>query len=645
MMWLIGFKRYLLCYNYSNKNFKLRLDYNLVRFIGNKNALKDDIRNFLMTKNLLKKNLTFFDAFCGTGSISDYLKDDFNIIANDNLKWCTIYTKGRAVEHRCKFEGMPYDPFEFLNNSKGFIEGFFYSNYTPANSNRMYFTEKNGGRIDYFRVTIEEWYINRMINFEEYAYLLACLIDSVSLVSNTAGVYGAFLKTWDPRALKDIKFVRLKSENKRTLDSIKIKNNKVEDIIREINCDVLYLDPPYTQNQYGTQYHLLETLVLYDSPSISSITGSRSTKPMRSDWSKDIKAHILLDEILANTKAKYIILSYSIDGIMSKQFIESCFKRYGKPETYEFKKIEYKKYRNWKTKRGNTHYEYIFYIEKKDKPLYESPLNYIGSKYKYLNQIEPLIPKNIKKFYDIFGGGYNLGINVNAKENIYNDFNHLVTGLIKSFQDYDTYSYIRFIRKVEKKFDLKPANKEGYLKARKYYNQLPDSKKDPRFLYSIILYGFQQQIRFNSKYEFNNPVGMRWFNDKVLEKFISFSRYIKSGNHSFRSKDYTDLIDEIDSDSFVYLDPPYRFTLGSYNDGKRGFKGWSNREEQELQKFCEDLNEKGIKFMLSYVLKHKEEYNIDMDFWAMWNKFKILELNDVPGKSRKEVVIINYERK
>lgn len=617
----------------------------MVRFIGNKNALKDDIRNFLMTKNLLKKNLTFFDAFCGTGSISDYLKDDFNIIANDNLKWCTIYTKGRAVEHRCKFEGMPYDPFEFLNNSKGFIEGFFYSNYTPANSNRMYFTEKNGGRIDYFRVTIEEWYINRMINFEEYAYLLACLIDSVSLVSNTAGVYGAFLKTWDPRALKDIKFVRLKSESKRTLDSIKIKNNKVEDIIREINCDVLYLDPPYTQNQYGTQYHLLETLVLYDSPSISSITGSRSTKPMRSDWSKDIKAHILLDEILANTKAKYIILSYSIDGIMSKQFIESCFKRYGKPETYEFKKIEYKKYRNWKTKRGNTHYEYIFYIEKKDKPLYESPLNYIGSKYKYLNQIEPLIPKNIKKFYDIFGGGYNLGINVNAKENIYNDFNHLVTGLIKSFQDYDTYSYIRFIRKVEKKFDLKPANKEGYLKARKYYNQLPDSKKDPRFLYSIILYGFQQQIRFNSKYEFNNPVGMRWFNDKVLEKFISFSRYIKSGNHSFRSKDYTDLIDEIDSDSFVYLDPPYRFTLGSYNDGKRGFKGWSNREEQELQKFCEDLNEKGIKFMLSYVLKHKEEYNIDMDFWAMWNKFKILELNDVPGKSRKEVVIINYERK
>lgn len=615
----------------------------MVRFIGNKNALKNDIRNFLKQKKLLNKKLTFFDAFCGTGSISDYIKDDLNVIANDNLKWCTVYTKGRAVEHRCTFEGMEYDPFEFLNTSEGFIKGFFYSNYTPAESERMYFTEKNGGRIDYFRITIEKWYNDRVINFEEYNYLLACLIDSVSLVSNTAGVYGAFLKKWDSRALKDIEFVKLKSESKFTLDSIEIKNDKVEDIIDEIDCDILYLDPPYTQNQYGTQYHLLETLILYDSPSISRVTGSRSTSPMRSDWSKDIKAHILLDEILANTKAKYIVLSYSTDGIMSKQFIEACFKRYGKLDTYEFKKIKYKKYRNWKTKRENDHFEYLFYIEKKEKPIYESPLNYIGSKYKYLNQILPLIPKNIESFYDVFGGGYNLGININAKTSIYNDFNHLVTNLIKSFQQYDTYSYIKFIRKIEKKFNLQPANKEGYLKARQYYNQLPDSKKDPRLLYSIILYGFQQQIRFNSKYEFNNPVGMRWFNDRVLEKFISFSRYLKTGNHIFKNKDYIDLIEEIDNDSFVYLDPPYRFTLGSYNDGKRGFKGWSNKEEQELQRFCEILDQKGVRFMLSYVLKHKEEYNVDMDFWAAWHNFNIIELNDVPGKKRKEVVIINYE--
>ncbi|MEJ7307169.1 DNA adenine methylase, partial [Staphylococcus epidermidis] len=85
---------------------------------------------------------------------------------------------------RCKFEGMEYDPFEFLNNSEGFVKGFLYSNYTQSESDRMYFTEKNGGRIDYFRITIENWYNSKIINFDEYNYLLACLIDSVSLVSN-----------------------------------------------------------------------------------------------------------------------------------------------------------------------------------------------------------------------------------------------------------------------------------------------------------------------------------------------------------------------------------------------------------------------------------------------------------------------------
>ncbi|HEM1553861.1 TPA: DNA adenine methylase, partial [Listeria monocytogenes] len=112
-----------------------------------------------------------------------------------------------------------------------------------------------------------------------------CLIESVSHVSNTAGVYGAFLKRWDSRALKDIKFIEVISYEKKNIKA-DFYNSKLEDIIEDVECDVLYLDPPYTQNQYGTQYHLLETLVLYDNPSISPVTGSRKTAPMRSDWSK-----------------------------------------------------------------------------------------------------------------------------------------------------------------------------------------------------------------------------------------------------------------------------------------------------------------------------------------------------------------------
>ena len=70
----------------------------------------------------------------------------------------------------------------------------------------MYFTPENAGRIDYFRWQIEKWRCDQLITDNEYSYLIACLIESVSNVSNTAGVYGAFLKKWDPRALKPISF-------------------------------------------------------------------------------------------------------------------------------------------------------------------------------------------------------------------------------------------------------------------------------------------------------------------------------------------------------------------------------------------------------------------------------------------------------
>ena len=145
-------------------------------------------------------------------------------------------------------------------------------------------------------------------------------MESVSDVSNTAGVYGAFLKHWDCRALKPITFNRIDSKEG-ICEKIDNYNSKIENIIGNIDCDILYLDPPYTQNQYGTQYHLLETLILNDNPTISKVTGSRPTGPMRSDWSKMYHAHILFDKVVAETRASHIILSYNNDGFMSKDFI------------------------------------------------------------------------------------------------------------------------------------------------------------------------------------------------------------------------------------------------------------------------------------------------------------------------------------
>lgn len=620
-----------------------------MRYLGNKDSITEIIKEIIENKVVIYPNTILFDAFCGTGSIANAFKTTCNIIINDNLNCATTYAYGRIVANICTFELLGFNPFDFFNSSNDIIKGYFYNTYSPGGSTRMYLSAHNAGRVDFFRQTIEEWYRNNRLTESEYRYLLACLIESVSFVSNTAGVYGAFLKKWDERALKDIQFMDL-SDGINATHQIEVHTTKIEELIEDIKCDILYLDPPYTQNQYGTQYHLLETLILDDKPeNISKVTGSRSTREMRSDWSKMYKVHILFDKILAKTSAKHIFLSYNNDGDMSKEYIESIMKRYGVEDTFECIKIPYKKYENWKSKNTKTHYEYLFYIEKKAEKdiVFESPLNYIGSKAKLIPAIKDnLIHTN--SFIDVFGGGFNVGINSNSNTIIYNDINFIVKELIESFRTYDTYDYITYVKKFIEKHQLEKGNKETYLATREYYNSLPETKKDKRMLFAIILYSFQQQIRFNNNYGFNNTAGIRWFNDCILAKLVSFSRVIKEKNISFITTDYIHLPEKvaINEQTFLYLDPPYKLTTGSYNDGKRGFKGWDDQLESELFDFIDRMTQQNVPCMLSYVLEHKGVLNTALEDWINRNDYTYIPLGDIigiSGQPRKEILILNYD--
>ena len=216
----------------------------------------EEIDSFIESRVESEESLTLFDAFCGTGAVSDRLKNKFNLVINDNLKWATVYTAGRLYASSCHFERLGFDPFAFLNQSDEKVQGFIYKNYAPTESSRMYFTPENAARIDYFRKQIEEWHKNKLLSEAEYMLLLASLVESVSRVSNTAGVYGAFLKKWDGRALKPIEFIK-PAYNACDSLNIKIYNDKTENIISDVKCDILYLDPPYT---HMFVYRLMKTV-------------------------------------------------------------------------------------------------------------------------------------------------------------------------------------------------------------------------------------------------------------------------------------------------------------------------------------------------------------------------------------------------
>ena len=615
-----------------------------MRYIGNKTKIINEIDNLIKQIKIEKNNYTFFDAFSGTATVGNHYKQQFKIIANDNLYSSYVISQAKLNTPDLKFSKLGIDPFEEFNKPNKIKYGFIYQNYSLGGSERMYFSEENASRIDYIRSTIEKWYKSEKINDKEYYYLIACLLESVSKVANVAGVYGAYLKKWDPRALKPMKFIHVEMEDKISLFENEVYNKNIENLINDISGDILYLDPPYTKNQYSTQYHLLETIALYDNPEIKGKTGARDTTKLTSNFSKDGDVHVAFEKLIARANFKHIILSYSSDGLMTKEYIESVLKRHGKIETLKFKKIEYKRYLNSRSK-NSEHYEYLFYIEKKDKINYSSPLNYIGGKGDMIDFIKNNAPKNIERFIDLFGGGFNVGVNFECNQIIYNDYNFKVRELLEMFKNEDTANIYKYIKKMIKKYKLEKGAKEPYLKIRELYNSTPLEKRDPKQLYLLILYGFQQQIRFNSSYDYNNPVGQSCFNDKIAEKLISYCRNLKEKNVSFYSRDFSKLDKMIDKNSFVYCDPPYLITLGSYNDGKRGFNGWSESEEKRLLDYLDILNANNIKFMLSNVLEHKGKKNKILIEWIKKHNYKIIKYEGKSRKNRNEIIVVNYEVK
>ena len=608
-----------------------------MRYIGNKNKLLESIREFTY-KNVGEDFVTFCDLFSGTGSVGSYFADKHTILANDLLKSAYVLTHAQLNEPaNLDFKKLDTDPFELFNDVKNRKVGFISKNYAPKYSSRMYFSEDNAERIDFIRSQIETWRFENRLDDSEYYYLLACLLESVSKVANIAGVYGSFLKSWDPRAVKPMTFMKLPLREKN--DHInEVSNEDSMKYIERVSGDVLYLDPPYTRNDYSVQYHLLETIARYDDPIIGGITGGRSDTK-KSQFSSLSEAYVAFEKIISEAKFKHIVISYSNKGLLDKDFIERCLKKYSVTGTYKFQILDHRNYTNRKSLRDESLQEYLFYIEKSDSVLIESPLNYMGSKFNIVDELTRFTDYKPKTFVDVFGGGFNVGVNSTSDNVVYNDLNHFARGIVETFYVEETPKVLTQILRLIKKYELEKKNKDAFVRFRNYYNNLQSTRKSLVELFVLLQYGFQQQFRFNAKHEFNNTVGMSSFNSNTILKLLSFSRSIKQKNVLFHSIDFEEVLATNYEDALYYCDPPYLITLGSYNDGKRGFKGWCEEDDRRLYKRLDELNNRNQKFVLSNVLVHKGRKNDILKKWLKDNEYTHKE---VYYKNRTEIMVKNF---
>ena len=270
----------------------------------------------------------------------------------------------------------------------------------------------------------------------------------------------------------------------------------------------------------------------------------------------------------------------------------------------------------------------------------KSPLNYSGSKNYIIDQIIEELPKEMDTFIDAMGGAFNVGINVkNANTVVYNEYNPFVYEIIDMLLHCEKEELIEDIKSIIKKFSLSKGNKEKYIEYRKYYNK----NKSPLNLFVLQMYCFQNQLRFNNKHDFNTPVGNCGCNETTFERIMAFEP--KTNNVITTNLDFINIdIYSYPGDTVFYFDPPYIITNATYNDGKRGFKGWDNEHENELLKFLDKINDNGQKFLLSNVINHNGKKNITLANWSEEKEYEVINLRPHAGRygSREEVLIKNY---
>lgn len=297
-----------------------------------------------------------------------------------------------------------------------------------------------------------------------------------------------------------------------------------------------------------------------------------------------------------------------------------------------------------------------------------SPLNYIGGKARILDQLLPVFPEHISTFVDLFCGGCNVGINTHAENYIYNDSNRELIGLLKMFLHLNTKTILKRLDEIVDQYGFSKTkdhnfayyggnpmkgvsryNKEPFLRLRQDYNNTPRNNQHYIMLYALIVFGFNNQMRFNDRGEYNLPVGKRDFNDVIRHKLEVFVEKLKAQRPLIQNKDFRRFdIGQLDNQSLVYLDPPYLISTATYNEGG----GWTEKEEGDLLGFMDVLNAHGIKFVLSNMLEHKGRKNQLLIDWIGQRNLQVVDINmdysnsnyQVEGKDSrtKEVLVKNY---
>jgi adenine-specific DNA-methyltransferase len=341
----------------------------LIPYIGNKRKLLDIIHQAIKLTNI--ENGTFVDLFSGSTVVSRFAKKlGFRVLSNDWEPYSEQIAIGTVVLNEIpKFDnfGGVEKVFDLLNNVVP-VEDYVTKHLCPTDDekldhekDRLFFMRKNGMKIDAMRELISKWVGENKISQTEFSYLMSSLLYSVSYVSNTSGVFKGFHRGWGGsngtaqyRICSDISLKPPILYNN-DQDNISIREdagvlvNRLTEILGKIP-DIIYLDPPYNQHPYGSNYHVLNSIALWDKPDFPEKITRGTKSAIRLDWRTERKSAYNsrpkavqeFQELIDNISSKFILTSYSTEGNIP---LNEMMKILGSKGTLRVVKREYVRYR------------------------------------------------------------------------------------------------------------------------------------------------------------------------------------------------------------------------------------------------------------------------------------------------------------
>jgi len=313
----------------------------LLPYLGNKRKLLGLIA--LAIRQTSVTSGVFADFFAGSGVVARFAKQSgFCVLANDWEPYAWIINHA-AIQCNVMPDfaelGGANAAFAALNGVMP-IEGYVAAHLCPRSddnpdpdTDRMFFTRANGRKIDAMREQIQQWTEQGRVSGDEAALLLAALLYSVSYVSNTSGVFKGFHRGWGGatgtalyRILSEISLrPPVLYDNGLPNSAFGMDAQTLADTLKANGeeIDIAYLDPPYNQHPYGSNYHVLNTIALWDKPNITPQIAGRNKSAIRTDWRTERRsaynhasALAAYQKLIQTIPAKHILTSYSTDGNM-----------------------------------------------------------------------------------------------------------------------------------------------------------------------------------------------------------------------------------------------------------------------------------------------------------------------------------------